>query len=160
MSNEFQWNNEYFFDSVFDLAKWLTILIWIFEVWAVLRVVAAFHFPSIFAAPPCRVGRLLLPFPWRVFGPATLIRWPFVVFQVVFQLDSKGAKVFESCRSRKMLQSAYLDVKIGVDTEQNEPSKVDLIFFNFHPPLGFNFHQAAPPCLARVRPRGGRPGYG
>ena len=44
-----------------------------------------------------------------------------------------------------MLQNAYLDVKIGVDTEQNEPSKVDLIFFNFHPPLGFNFHRAAPP---------------
>ena len=35
-----------------------------------------------------------------------------------------GAKVFESCRSRKMLQNAYLDVKIGFDTEENEPSKV------------------------------------
>ena len=41
-----------------------------------------------------------------------------------------GAKVFESCRSRKMLQNAYLDVKIGVDTEEIEPSKVDLISVN------------------------------
>jgi hypothetical protein len=35
-----------------------------------------------------------------------------------------GAKVFESCRSKNMLQNAYLDAKIGVDTEENEPSKV------------------------------------
>ena len=28
------------------------------------------------------------------------------------------------CRSRKMLKNAYLDAKIGVDTEENEPSKV------------------------------------
>ena len=54
-----------------------------------MRVVAAFRFLSFFAAPPCRVGRLLLPFPWRVFGPATLKRWLFVVFR----MDSKGAKV-------------------------------------------------------------------
>ena len=36
-----------------------------------------------------------------------------------------------------MLQNAYLDVKIGVDTEENEPSKVDLILFNLNPPQGF-----------------------
>ena len=35
-----------------------------------------------------------------------------------------GAKVCESCRSRKMLKNAYLDAKIGFDTEENEPSKV------------------------------------
>ena len=35
-----------------------------------------------------------------------------------------GAKVFESCRSRKMLQNEYLVVKIGFDTAENEPSKV------------------------------------
>ena len=28
-----------------------------------------------------------------------------------------GAKVCESCRSRKMLKNEYLDAKIGVDTE-------------------------------------------
>ena len=28
------------------------------------------------------------------------------------------------CRSRKMLQNAYLDAKIGFETEENEPSKV------------------------------------
>ena len=55
-----------------------------------------------------------------------------------------GAKVFESCRSRKMLQNAYLDVKIGVDTEENEPSKVDLILVNFSPAQGFNFHMCIP----------------
>ena len=35
-----------------------------------------------------------------------------------------GAKVCESCRSRKMLQNEYLDVKIGFDTAGNEPSQV------------------------------------
>ena len=34
------------------------------------------------------------------------------------------AKVCETCRSRKMLKNAYLDAKIGFDTEENEPSKV------------------------------------
>ena len=37
---------------------------------------------------------------------------------------SSGAKVWESCRSRKTLQNEYLDAKIGVDTAENEPSKV------------------------------------
>ena len=37
---------------------------------------------------------------------------------------SSGAKVWESCRSRKTLQNKYLDAKIGVDTAENEPSKV------------------------------------
>ena len=44
-----------------------------------------------------------------------------------------GAKDCKSCRSRKMLQNAYLDAKIGFDTEENEP-------FNFNPAQGFNFH--------------------
>ena len=52
-----------------------------------------------------------------------------------------GAKVFESCRSRKMLQNAYLDAKIGFDTAENEPSKV-LIFFNFSSLQRFNFDRA------------------
>ena len=30
----------------------------------------------------------------------------------------------KSCRSRKMLENEYLDAKIGLDTEENEPSKV------------------------------------
>ena len=33
-----------------------------------------------------------------------------------------GAKVYESCRSRKILKNAYLDAKIGVDTAENEPN--------------------------------------
>ena len=37
---------------------------------------------------------------------------------------SSGAKVWQSCRSRKTLQNEYLDAKIGVDTAENEPSKV------------------------------------
>ena len=37
---------------------------------------------------------------------------------------STGAKECQSCRSRKMLKNAYLDAKIGFDTEENEPSKV------------------------------------
>ena len=36
----------------------------------------------------------------------------------------RGAKVWESCRSRKMLKNETLIAKIGVDTEENEPSKV------------------------------------
>jgi hypothetical protein len=51
-----------------------------------------------------------------------------------------------------MLQNAYLDVKIGFDTEENEPPKV-FTFFNFHPPQGFNFHRATPPS----RPVGIKP---
>ena len=39
-------------------------------------------------------------------------------------LLSTGAKECQSCRSRKMLKNAYLDAKIGFDTEENEPSKV------------------------------------
>ena len=34
-----------------------------------------------------------------------------------------GAKDCKSCRSRKMLQNAYLDAKIGFDTDENEPSQ-------------------------------------
>jgi len=30
----------------------------------------------------------------------------------------------DASRSRKMLKNAYLDAKIGFDTEENEPSKV------------------------------------
>ena len=38
--------------------------------------------------------------------------------------DLGGAKVYKSCRSQKMLQNELLDGKIGVDTAENEPSKV------------------------------------
>ena len=39
---------------------------------------------------------------------------------------SSGVKVWQSCRFRKSLtlQNEYLDAKIGVDTAENEPSKV------------------------------------
>ena len=47
-----------------------------------------------------------------------------------------------------MLQNAYLEVKIGFDTEENEPSKV-FNFFNFHPPQGFNYHRATPPSFGQ-----------
>ena len=36
----------------------------------------------------------------------------------------EGAKVCQSCRSRKMLKNDYLLAKIGFDTAENEPSKV------------------------------------
>ena len=36
---------------------------------------------------------------------------------------SSGAKVWQSCRSRKMLKNDYLLAKIGVDTAENEPRK-------------------------------------
>ena len=35
-----------------------------------------------------------------------------------------GAKEYGSDRSRKMLKNEYLLAKFGVDTEENEPSKV------------------------------------
>ena len=35
-----------------------------------------------------------------------------------------GAKVCQSCRSRKMLQNEYLLAKFGFDTAENEPLKV------------------------------------
>ena len=38
---------------------------------------------------------------------------------------SRGAKVRQSCRSRKMLTRIdYLLAKIGADTAENEPSKI------------------------------------
>ena len=37
---------------------------------------------------------------------------------------SIGAKDWKSCRSRKMLKNEYLVAKIGVDTAENELSKV------------------------------------
>ena len=40
-----------------------------------------------------------------------------------------GAKVCHSSRSRKMLQNEYLVAKIGFDTAENEPSKVDISIF-------------------------------
>ena len=42
-------------------------------------VVAVFHFPGFSAAPPCRVGRLLLFSPRRA---ATLKKWLFMVFRL------------------------------------------------------------------------------
>ena len=47
--------------------------------------------------------------------------------------DSKGAKACRIfCGSRKMLQNAYLDAKIGFDTEENEPHKVWGELFMIH----------------------------
>ena len=39
-----------------------------------------------------------------------------------------GAKACRSCRSRQKLSNEYLLAKIGVDTAENEPLKVPLIF--------------------------------
>ena len=39
-------------------------------------------------------------------------------------LDLSGAKDCISSRSRKMLKNEYLVAKIGLDTAENEPSKV------------------------------------
>ena len=35
-----------------------------------------------------------------------------------------GAKACKSCRSRQELSNEYFIAKFGVDTEENEPSKV------------------------------------
>ena len=43
---------------------------------------------------------------------------------MVFLLDSKGAKVCKSCRSRQELSNEYLLAKFGVDTAENRPLKV------------------------------------
>ena len=53
-------------------------------------------------------------------------RLPEALF-MVFLLDSKGVKACKSCRSRQELSNEYeyyLLAKIGVDTAENEPSKV------------------------------------
>ena len=44
------------------------------------------------------------------------------ISQVFLQIQQNSARLF--CRSRKMLKNKYLDAKIGVDTAENEPSKV------------------------------------
>ena len=38
-----------------------------------------------------------------------------------------------------MRKNAYLDVKIGFDTTENEPSKVLYLLVNFNTPQRFNF---------------------
>ena len=50
-------------------------------------------------------------------------RLPEALF-MVFQLDSKGAQVYESCISREELSNEDLLAKIGVDTAENGPLKV------------------------------------
>ena len=52
-------------------------------------------------------------------------RLPEALF-MVFQMDSKGAKVCKckSCRSRQELSHEYLLAKLGVDTAENGPLKV------------------------------------
>ena len=73
------------------------------------------------------MGRVLLSFPRRVLAwAATLKKWLFVVSR----LDSKGAKVCKSCRSRqelsKLIQTSvyYLLAKLCVDAAENGPLKV------------------------------------
>ena len=41
---------------------------------------------------------------------------------------------------KNCFKNEYLDAKIGVDTEENEPSKVLYFYLIFIPPQGFNFH--------------------
>ena len=43
---------------------------------------------------------------------------------MVFSLDSKGANVFKSCRSRQELSNEHSLAKFGFDTAENEPCKV------------------------------------
>ena len=45
-------------------------------------------------------------------------------FQTVVAKKISSREECGMCRSRRMLKNAYLDAKIGVDTEENEPSKV------------------------------------
>ena len=39
-----------------------------------------------------------------------------------------GAKVYESCRSRKMLKNAYLGAKIGFDAEEPNRTEYRIVF--------------------------------
>ena len=52
-------------------------------------------------------------------------------------------KTWKYCRSRQELFNEYLLAKFGVDTAENKPLKVHLIFKLRS--MGFNFHRAAPP---------------
>ena len=52
-----------------------------------------------------------------------------------------GAKACKSCRSRQELSNEYFIAKFGVDTAENEPLKVHLIF---QPWISISF-RAAPP---------------
>ena len=49
------------------------------------------------------------------------------------------------CRSRRELSNEYLLAKIGVDTAENDPLKVNLIDKLWPQLIGLNFHRAAPP---------------
>ena len=54
-----------------------------------------------------------------IFIPANVGRFFLLKFW-----DLSGAKVWESCRSRKIQQNEYLVAIVAVDTAENEPSKV------------------------------------
>ena len=49
-----------------------------------------------------------------------------------------------------MLQNAYLDAKIGVDTEEKRALQRSLILFNFHTTQRFNFRISIPPPLQSI----------
>ena len=51
-----------------------------------------------------------------------------------------------------MLSNEHLDVEIGVDTAEKEPSKVLSFFSNFHTKQRFNFHMVFPPEVRRSPP--------
>ena len=50
-------------------------------------------------------------------------RLPEALF-IVFRLESKGAEVCKSCRSRQELSNEYLLENFGIDTAENGPLKV------------------------------------
>ena len=64
---------------------------------------------------------------------------------------SSGAKVWYSCRSRKMLKNDYLLAKIGADTAENEPPKVWLFCWEIWIRYG-----TVPSTLGRCRAASGR----
>ena len=62
-----------------------------------------------------------------------------------------GAKVCQSCRSRKMLKNDYLLAKIGFDTAENEPSKVWTCLPAPSPPL-IQLRMIPPSCWSLAGP--------
>ena len=65
-----------------------------------------------------------------------------------FRAVQRIAKL-KSCRSRKMLKNEYLDAKIGLDTEENEPSKV-CRYQHTLPPLGHKYRSVYAGCVLQL----------
>ena len=80
--------------------------------------------------------QLPMSFPWPIFPGLDQDLFPPHGFPRFLGFDSKAVQRSALCRSRRELSKEYLLAKIGVDTAENEPLKLRILFILlFNPPL-------------------------